>query len=372
MMGVLVVVAWVSAIVRLWATVRFPSRSRWYLTGAVALFAWDLTLQTNAASVDRLLHVPNISILIGHLALFSVGVSVLLYFDSYPDRQANVARRVKPAAAVAAIYTACWAVSPIHTQYLTTFAVTQSSSYGLGMIVSDLYLVFWAAVLAKRSWQHAIRGDTDYSRLGLLIIGLGAMERSLASTTNIIRASVRAMPVGTKELLSSWDLHLAYLASISVAVGAALSVISNGVHLVNTHRRLGPLWRELTKLAPQVVLPTPQIRLPGSAVAFRTTRRRIEIIDSLFVLSLDGTRAEAIRSSGRPETELGGALAAGLVSGHEDGCDRVLAGKVLPPAGTRREETAQLLRMADGYQNARRQGVVEPSNTCSQRVSVEQ
>ena len=93
-MKALVIVVWLSAIVRLWATVRFPSRPRWYLTAAVVLFAASLSLQLNAMHIDLLLHLPNISILAAHLVLISVGASVLLIFDSYLGRQPDVTGRV--------------------------------------------------------------------------------------------------------------------------------------------------------------------------------------------------------------------------------------------------------------------------------------
>lgn len=361
-MKYLVIVAWLSAIVRLWATFRFPSRPRWYLTAAVALFASSLSLQLNARRIDLLLHVPNISILAAHLVLISVGVSVLLIFDSFLGRQPDVARRVKPAVLVAAIYTACWAVSPIHHELLSNVAVVQSSSMMLAVVVSDCYLIYWAGVLAKRGWQHAIRGDTALPRVSLLVISTGAIERVLASITNILRVTVTALLDRTEELLSEWGFALAYLASFSVAVGAALSVIAHGFHLVNTHRRLGPLWRELTRLAPQVVLPPPKTQLPGSAIVFRATRRRIEIVESLFRLSLDANRAEAITGSTLPEAELGIAVADGLVRLQQPADGRVLAGKLLPPAPTRREEIAQLLRIADGYRR------VLPSSRRSARL----
>ena len=265
---------------------------------------------------------------------------------------------------VAAIYAACWAVSPIHHEHLSNVAVVQSSSMMLAVVVSDCYLIYWAGVLAKRSWQHAIRGDTRLPRLSLLVISTGAIDRVLASITNILRVTVTALNDRTDELLSEWGFTLAYLASFSVAVGVALSVIAHGFQLVNTHRRLGPLWRELTRMAPQVVLPPPKTRLPGSAVVFRATRRRIEIVESLFRLSLDADRAETISGSTRPELELGAAIGAGLVTAGPNSGGRVLAGKVLPPAPTRREETAQLLRIADGYHRAlpvsRRRSVRQP------------
>ncbi len=219
----------------------------------------------------------------------------------------------------------------------------------LAVVVSDCYLIYWAGVLAKRSWQHAIRGDTALPRVSLLVISTGAIERVLASITNIIRVTVTVLPDRTEELLSEWGFALAYLASFYVAVGAALSVIAHGFHLVNTHRRLGPLWRELTRMAPQVVLPPPKTRLPVSAVVFRATRRKIEIVESLFRLSLDADRAEAISGSTWPEAELGSAVAYGLVRLQRPADGRVLAGKVLPLARTRREETAQLLAIANGY-----------------------
>jgi hypothetical protein len=367
----LVMVAWLSAIVRLWATFRFPSRPRWYLTAAVALFVSSLSLQLNARHIDLLLHVPNISILAAHLVLISVGVSVLLIFDSFLGRQPDVARRVKPAVVVASIYTAGWAASPIHHEHLSNVAVLQSSSMMLAVVVSDCYLIYWAGVLAKRSWQHAILGDTALPRVSLLVISTGAIERVLASITNIIRVTVTVLPDRTEELLSEWGFALAYLASFSVAVGAALSVIAHSFQLVNTHRRLGSLWRELTRMAPQVVLPPPQTRIPGSAVVFRATRRRIEIVESLFRLSLDADRADAISGSTRPEAELGSAVADGLVSLQQPADGRVLAGKVLPPARTRREETAQLLRIADGYRRglppSRHRSVRRPQGSATSR-----
>lgn len=349
MVGLIVLLAWVLVIARLWATVRFPSRARWYLTGAVALFASNQTLQLNAATIDRLTGLPNISILAGRFVLIWVGVAVLLFFDSELGQRPGVARRVIPAAIAAAIVAACWAIAPIHQHHLGVMAITQLPSIHVALVVSDGYLIYWATVLAKRSWLHAIRRDTDFSRLGLFIISIGALERALASVNNIIWVVVTALPNGTAQTLSYWSFTLSGMASFFVAAGAGLSVFTHGFHLVNTHRRLGPLWQELTREAPQVVLPLARTRLPGSGVAFRATRRRIEIIDSLFRLSLEAGQAATIRNSARPEIELGRAISTGLLApqGKTDG--RVLAGNVLPAARIRSEETAQLLRIADGY-----------------------
>ena len=348
MMVVVVLLAWISTAGRLWATIRFPSRARWYLTVAIALFAINQTLQLNAATFDRLIHVPNISILIGHIALIAVGAAVLLFFDAYPDRPAALRRRLAPAVMVAVIYTACWVLSPIHDHHLSNMAVTSSNTFHVAVLVSDGYLVIWASIMAKRVVQHAIRRDTDFSRLGLIVIGIGALERALASLSNIVWVMVSSLSDSTEKLMSDSAYSLAYMASFYVVAGAGLSVLDHGVRMVATNRQLGPLWRALTELTPEVVLPLRK-RPPGSAIAFRALRRRIEITDSLFHLTVAACEARAIRDAAHPELELGKALRAGKLTTEIDPEGRVLAGRLLPRASTRAAETARLLRMAEGY-----------------------
>lgn len=294
---VLAVTAWIGCAVKLHSLRRGGSPAGYAVCAALALLGSTFTMSTPAVWrwLDRVTGVPNLAALWAHLSVvgFSGTVQLLLLWWVNPPGEAGRRSRLRlaflatAAVAMVALFLAAGPTEPRVGEFVATylsrpvFAVyilVYLAAFGLGLIdVVRLCLPY--ATLSGRSWL----------RRGLRATAVGAMFGLVYCAVRI--AGVIGARVGADPRRWEWIAPIA--ASIGAllvilgltmpAWGPKLSQVRGWVRRRQQYRQLQPLWVDLHRLMPEIVL-EPPVAVPLSTLDRRLYRRVIELYDGWLAL----------------------------------------------------------------------------------------
>lgn len=281
----------VAALVRIWLTIREPTSWRIALTVAMVFLALAVLANANLAAVDAVT-VPNFSRLAVHLCLAASGGAVFVYVallksDSLSARR--LAAYVAPTLVVCAGLAVAWAHSnlPGHTVVdLNPWA--REPGFFAEQATIYTWLIVCLGTTAHFCLRNARSGEEDLTRLiGLNLIGtgcaLGAAAFAISVSYNTDQYLTGHYPILLDHLDSEVILPVALL---MLAAGLFTMIVmprlEPSVRARRRLRALRPLHAHLTRLHPEVTLPT-----ASRSPRVLEQRAVIEIHDALTRVQLD-------------------------------------------------------------------------------------
>ncbi|HEV2347927.1 MAG TPA: MAB_1171c family putative transporter [Actinocrinis sp.] len=288
---------WITVIWRAPAARRTPiKKSLWLaLTGlAIALtveLPWSITI------IDRATGVTDLATLIKHVVGVGACAAVLDWVIALTEPQRihwHLRHRHSIAAAAATALAVLFFLAP-RTESTYYFASTDGNNIAIAyLLVFESYLGFAMALAAQMFWTGARRARTGFLRLGLWLLTAGTLLGTLYAivrvTMLLIWLAGGSMPDGNQAAAHASD------ALQALAIGLILLGISIPTAEVAwrtwSHLRdlltLRPLWQELSRALPTVVLGVaPSLRDDVTAtrhLGIRRLRRVIEIRDAVLLL----------------------------------------------------------------------------------------
>jgi hypothetical protein len=176
--------------------------------------------------------------------------------------------------------------------------------YGAAPFVFEARLVYFACMVAglagigRLCWRYARLGREPALRLGLRVsaagafLGLGVIAfEALHGAVARFGGAVRPLPPAVQDGIVAVPMALLVLGSTMPSWGprVGVSALCRWVSRYRAYLGLYPLWRELVRAAPEIVLlpPAPRLRdaLAVRDLRFRLHRRVVEIWDGRLALA---------------------------------------------------------------------------------------
>lgn len=242
--------------------------------------------------VDRVIGVPNITILIQHLfggVAFTASILTLLVFWSYPAARAQRIARTRVLACSAASVTLIifWMLTTAGATARSTHFLVQNSHSSVGAT----YLLTYATVMGiglievtRLCWRCARAAQAPWLKRGLRLTAVGC---GIYLVHPINRAvSVAAAQSGLNPL--QWESVSMVAIGIGTALivagltmpswGPRLSMLPSRIEDYRTLQKIRPLWLALYDAVPEIALESPQKSLKHNT-SYRLYRTVIEIRD---------------------------------------------------------------------------------------------
>lgn len=284
--------AWLEpvGIAALWAVVfvrapqgipRREQRPLWLALVMIAL-AMSLHLEPVTEALGRVLGGEHRVDLATHLLSIVDAAAVLWFVCGAAGRHRHTRLVFGSALAVMAVLVALDAAAPVHARNRI-----DPSPAAAGVPDAYWWLFFAFHLLADTTcgfvcWAYGLPGTPRPLRYGLRLFGTGILLASLLWVCKLLYLATRS------DALAPLFPLITGCEALCMAAGAVLPEVARVreclCHL-RTHRQLEPLWRDVTAVAPDVVLgPGSLRRAVALPVHLRMYRRVIEIRDALIVL----------------------------------------------------------------------------------------
>jgi len=348
-------VLWVATIIRLIATVKRPDAARITMTAAAVCVSLAFTFGAVAPFFDAGLNWPNGADLASHL-LFATGAYFTLLFLHAVRHgrlgRATVVRHSILFVIVTLTMVSLFRAADIHDRSAgTSFASAYAGDDAavLYRIVFSAYFVYCLVGIARTCRRHALAEGDKARSFSLIGIGVGAALAAVASLASAVQMVVSHLTGQPAPLLAAINVVGVATAGIIAGIGVLILLPLDtflrwrGARRLSDH--LEPLWTDLTRALPDVVLPVPPGSNPVEHAEMVSTRRRIEIADALYRIHLTEPAASRIRHSSNPPQALGRALRDPTAWQADDRAG-VLAADLLPAAD---DDLGQLLAVAGAY-----------------------
>lgn len=353
------VVLWVATIIRLVVTVKRPDPARITMTTAAVCVSSAFTLGFFAPVFDSTLDWPNGAELASHL-LFACGAFFTLLF-LYTVRNGRLTRSIVVRQSIlfgliALTMIGLFDLADVHDVSAGSrfaSAYTGDGAAVLYRIVFSAYFVYCLVGIARTCRRHAF-ADGDRARtLSLIGIGVGAGLAAVASLASALQMTVSYLTGQPAPVLAAINVIGVATAGIIAGIGVLILLpLDTYLRWRNARRisnHLEPLWTDLTRAMPEIVLPVPPGPNPIEHAEMVSTRRRIEVADALFRIHLTEQAASDVRQSPNPSVALGRVLRDSSAWPADDQTG-VLAADLLPSAD---DDLGQLLAVAGAYGGAR-------------------
>jgi hypothetical protein len=220
-------------------------------------------------------------------------------------------------------------------------------------ILYNIYIIGGFVILVRQSVFGSKDWFADQPMLqrASVIMGFGIALMGLSQAVLV----VRIIAVHSYQTLTSLYWAVVVLQSVVFSIGLFLPIPGRIRAEIREQRqqlvRLGPLWRHVTNWFPDTELRTGKTWTPRK-LAETTTRRFVEIKDSLNRLILPLEAVDRITNDPNPVRRLGEYLATLQLSSAQSD-DGEPASAVLPLAVTPEADRAQVLLLADAFRLAR-------------------
>lgn len=344
---------------RLVAVRKRPAQSAVIFTIAVTLSGIGFGCQVFPSFMDRGIGIVNFSDILHHsLSVVIMALSLLfvktLTFPHRLERRA-VQRATVVTTGLMVLLWAQWLTLPGRSVESPNDAGGWQNLIGPYAFVTILYNVYIVGGFAILVWQSVFGSKDWFADLPMLrrasvIMGVGLSLMGLSQAILF----VRVVAVPSYFTLTSLYWAVVCLQSVVFSIGLFLPIPGRMLAQIREQReqlaRLDPLWRHVTNWFPDTELRTGRTWTPRR-LAVTTTRRFVEIKDSLNRLMLPLDAVDLITDDPDPVRRLGQYLSTFQPSGaHCD--DGEPASAVLPVVVTPEADRAQVLLVADAFRFA--------------------
>jgi hypothetical protein len=292
-LGVALTVLWAAALHRLYVAAQLPRLWRVAFAAAVTSMAAACTLYFYGGQLG---FPVNADKLVAECLVVVGCASAHIYVDTlrhdYTSR-ARLLRRLLPAGACAILLVATWALAPVHDQAVRHLAqVAERPGVVEHLAVLFGYTGYTGCVIALFCLRQVVqlrgRPSVRARQLSLAVIGTAG---ALAAATMVFLAGATAAAAtsvtkglspalqGHGELMVAWTFFVlgGGVLSLSLVVPWLVDVAA----MRRRWRALSPLWSDLTRRHPDVVLAIrPSLRL-RQTLRLREQRALVEIHDAL-------------------------------------------------------------------------------------------
>lgn len=287
---------------------RTPSRPAWVF--AVTLYTLGVALTLRAPVIarptDTFLRVPDLNLLMGNaVTLISACcvVTVVVYFTDPTGQRSRHKSRVwiilLLAALTAMTVLFVWSV-PLHPD---GFVESRSMLYFAYVLIYATYLAGAMTEVCQLCLRHARHTADRYLRLGLRLVETGSLLGILYCVIlagNLVTSNTE-LGVVTSSILPVASCVLLVIGSTIGGWGPRFGELRDRLADYRSYRRLGPLWRALVEVAPDVIPPQDMASL---TIGEKRYRRVIEIRDLILTLRPYRDSAAAAASTAAAESSL--------------------------------------------------------------------
>lgn len=293
-----------------------PSRPAWAFT--VTLYALGVALVLRAPviaqQIDTTVRVPSLNVLVGNsLTLISACcvLTVLVYFTDPTGYRSRRKTRLWIIFLVVALAAMTVLFSWSFSSYPDGLLERRSPQYVAYISIYAIYLTTGMIEVSRLSLRHAKHATDRYLRIGLRMIGIGSALGILYCLILIYKVVAshthRFLNLGptivTSAVLPAACCALLVIGSTIGGWGPWFSELWDRLEDYRSYRRLGPLWRALVDVAPDVIPPQDMASL---TIGQKRYRRIIEIRDLILTLRAyrDPTIATVATNAALPGSSL--------------------------------------------------------------------
>lgn len=319
--------------------------------------------------VDRLAGMANLAALLGQVMVLIAALHARVFLLRLTGTPSRSWRRWCALVLTAAVMTASFAAAPVAEYAPVVFSPAYARSAGVVPYWAAFlaYLVFTLSAVARLSLRYAAMSTQPLMRRGLVLVAVGtslgiAYFAYWGVRLLVLRAG-HVIPDGV-------DLALRQLLVASnglILLGIALPAGGQQLATRRAYWQLYPLWRDITRAVPGVVLEQPATaltaRLAVRGATLRLYRRVIEIQDGRLVLRdrLDGAAGrragEHAAAAGLQARDVAAAAEAAMLSTALHGTagragNRPSRGGTAVSGGTDSDEVQWLLRLTRAYRHS--------------------
>lgn len=303
---------------------------------------------------------PYVSDLIKHLLIVAggCGAQILLLGlrsnDPGPSRR-EIMNKVRGALVVSVAMCAAFVVAPIHAtvdhgDLDVVFAHT--AAVGFYRLIFNLYIAYVLIGNYRLCRRYISVEDDSGVRLSTWLVGAGSLVAFGYSISRFIFVGYVYAGHRSPPALDTLGSSLAALGLLFMGLGILAPGVAHRRRdlgaAMDTIRRITPLWTDLTRVCPSVILPTSPPWTVERAL-HRCSRYLTEVGESLLLVRVSDLTAQRIRSSRDPL----GSLAAGLYE--ERDCwltaGGPLAGQLLPATSDTTQYEQAVLDLGDAYRS---------------------
>jgi hypothetical protein len=324
-------------------------RQVWWVCGTLGPATGIVSgvLYGNTVAVDTFLGTPNAAVLLATLTSATGGCCLFIFWHVVRNEapsKVTVSVHLGVAVLLGVILTSIWAAAPVYDR---AYADPRDIPFTdpAHLTTSLLFHVYFAApqavtaICACQALQRPPGHDLGFKEPALraaLIIVVPASAAAFLGTVAWVVAELSYSADGSAAFRVGDLLILVAMVGYTVTCGTVLAGprLHHYFHSQQLVRRLSTLWSRIRDLYPAVVLPAGQTPKRPS---LRAQRMLIEIGDGLNLLPVPA------RADEEPVQAVARALADPTQNGGQP------AAAILPTAGTRREEEALFLSIAQAY-----------------------
>ncbi|SDT81094.1 MAB_1171c family putative transporter [Actinoplanes derwentensis] len=277
------------------------SATRRALVTMLACLVWAPAANTPFVYVriDELFGVPNIARLIAHYGIIGFAVSVQLLLLHWtvtdPPRRSTWFRFLAVAAGAAAM-AVLFALAPLDTTLTSEFTTRYGDAPYMAeyMMVYLGYFVIALADILRLSWRFARRTRQRFLRLGLRLVGWGAVFGLAYCAEKAFYIGARnigwePIPAAVQQqmspLLTGPGCVLILIGFTIPSWGPKVAAAAAWLQRLRTYHRLYPLWALLSRATPEIALdPSHTRRGAVRDIDYRLVRLVVEIRDGWLAL----------------------------------------------------------------------------------------
>ncbi len=340
------------------------SATRRALAAMLACLVWAPAANTPNVYVriDELLGVPNIARLIAHYGIIGFAVSVqllLLHWTVADPPRRSTWFRLLAAGAAATAMAAFFTLAPLDITLTSEFTIRYGDAPWMAeyMMVYLGYFVIALADILRLSWRFARLTRQRYLRIGLRLVGSGAVFGLAYCVEKAFYIGARnagwePIPADVQQqmspLLTGPGCVLILIGFTIPSWGPKVAAAGAWLRRLRTYRRLFPLWELLSRATPEIALDPGHTRRGAVRdIEYRLVRLVVEIRDGWLALRpwFDARVARAV--PGDDHDRVQAAVLAAAVRAKERGETPAERWTPQPGGGTDiAEETEHLLRIA--------------------------
>ncbi|GAA1025626.1 hypothetical protein GCM10009557_00250 [Virgisporangium ochraceum] len=315
----------------------YLNRRRWTPGRAGTAFAFTfvgvgmtLSVPTVGAALDRATGVNELWRLIAHLCVMGLVAcaEAQLVMLAYPPELARkrIALRIWVSVAAGATLVAFHAVANSRTDSVT-FNVEDARMPAVSayLLVYLAAFVWYTVDIVRLAWRFARATPRPWSRRGMRLAAVGAGFGFLYCVNKaafIVGYWAGFRPTGEKNISAVLILFSCIFCAVGFTMpawGPAIDGARRWVGRRQAYRRLYPLWRDLVRSSPNLVLDhrLDHGRAPLRGVDFALTRRVVEICDARLALR-PWISSDAVPLQGNPAEEEAARIARGVDAQRDD------------------------------------------------------
>jgi hypothetical protein len=299
-----------------WAAVVYRFRATWRQAASEATRALWLSMLLFAAAttvlipaiyldIDRATRIPNVARLIAHVLVILASWSSLAFLAHFTLSTDRARTRVRRALWLALVVSVVLIVLFVAANPANEEARSFTDLYAGSRFIDAYRLVFLAyvgvtlATVVRLSWSfRRVSGSRPALHLGLTLVAAGGTVGLAYVANGVLYVFAQRFGVGyplsevtASTVLGAVSVSLVVIGTTMPAWGRRLGIEQAARWLATRRacRRLYPLWRDVCRAAPEIVLQqVPAPILDAMAVRnlrFRLYRRVVEIRDARLVLA---------------------------------------------------------------------------------------